>query len=119
MLLSICIPTFNRSEKLDNCLNSILISKEQHHSDFEVCIADNNSSDNTKKIVDKYKNTLNINYHKNSENLGFARNATKVVSLAKGKFTWYGEKCASTMAVAYSSGDMDEPKIVSLLKNCR
>ena len=88
MLLSICIPTFNRSEKLDNCLNSILISKEQHHSDFEVCIADNNSSDNTKKIVDKYKNTLNINYHKNSENLGFARNATKVVSLAKGKFTW-------------------------------
>ena len=26
MLLSICIPTFNRSEKLDNCLNSILIS---------------------------------------------------------------------------------------------
>ena len=37
---------------------------------------------------------------------------------SKGKFTWYGEKCASTMAVAYSSGDMDEPKIVSLPKNC-
>ena len=38
---------------------------------------------------------------------------------SKGKFTWYGEKCASTMAVAYSSGDMDEPKIVSFLYNFR
>ena len=54
MLLSICIPTFNRSEKLDNCLNSILISKQQYkETDFEICIADNNSSDDTKKIVDK------------------------------------------------------------------
>ncbi len=89
MLLSICIPTFNRSEKLDNCLNSILISKQQYkETDFEICVADNNSSDNTKKIVDKYKNLLNINYHKNSENLGFARNAKKVVGLAKGKYTW-------------------------------
>tara|TARA_Y100000590_G_C15664210_1_gene993854 strand:- start:730 stop:1749 length:1020 start_codon:yes stop_codon:yes gene_type:complete len=89
MLLSICIPTFNRSEKLDNCLNSILISKEQYtENDFEICIADNNSNDNTKEIVDKYKSFLNINYYKNSENLGFARNAKKVIGLAKGKYSW-------------------------------
>ena len=33
---------------------------------------------------------------------------------SRGKFTWYGERCASTMAVTYSSGDSDEPKIVNM-----
>ena len=28
MILSICIPTYNRINQLDNCLNSILISKK-------------------------------------------------------------------------------------------
>ena len=89
MLLSICIPTFNRAEKLENCLNSILISQQYcEENDFEVCISDNYSDDNTKNIVEIYQSKLNINYFKNSENLGFARNAIKVVSLANGKYSW-------------------------------
>ena len=32
---------------------------------------------------------------------------------SRGIFPWYGEKCSSTMAVTFSSGDNDEPKIVS------
>ena len=87
MLLSICIPTYNRSEQLDNCLNSILISGSKYNN-FEVCVSDNNSSDNTKQIVEKYKDKLNINYSKNSKNIGFARNAISVVSMAKGKYSW-------------------------------
>ena len=47
MLLSICIPTYNRINQLDNCLNSILISTKKINqtelSDFEVCISDNAS----------------------------------------------------------------------------
>ena len=79
MLLSICIPTYNRSEKLDNCLNSILISIQNvKERNFEICISDNCSSDNTEKIVKKYKNLFEINYHKNNDNLGFAFNAKKL-----------------------------------------
>jgi len=89
MLLSICIPTFNRSEKLKNCLNSILISLNcTKEKDFEICISDNNSNDNTEEIVSRFKQNLNINYQKNEENLGFALNAIKVVQMAKGKYTW-------------------------------
>ena len=29
------------------------------------------------------------------------------------KFPWYGEKCSSTLAVTYSSGNNDEPKIAT------
>ena len=89
MLLSICIPTFNRAEKLDNCLNSILISKQlcKDH-DLEICFSDNDSNDNTKNVVDSYKSKLNINYFKNSKNLGFAKNAINVVGLARGEYSW-------------------------------
>ena len=38
MLLSICIPTYNRPEHLKNCLNSICTQKSK---DFEVGISDN------------------------------------------------------------------------------
>ena len=33
----------------------------------------------------------------------------------QGKFPWYGEKCASTMATTYSSGSYADQKIVSRL----
>ena len=35
---------------------------------------------------------------------------------SRGIFPWYGEKCSSTMAVTFSSGDNDEPKIVRIVK---
>ncbi len=89
MILSICIPTFNRVKSLDNCLNSILISK--NHVDnfhFEICVSDNNSGQDTEKIIRKYSQDLNIKFHKNKENYGFAINGIKAVSMAKGKYSW-------------------------------
>ena len=55
MILSICIPSYNRLDCLDNCLNSILIaSKNVKNFKFEVCISDNNSSKDPIEIIDKY-----------------------------------------------------------------
>lgn len=89
MLLSICIPTYNRSSQLDNCLNSILVSNSfSNENDFEICISDNNSKDKTEEVVKKYTKYIKINYNKNSQNLGFAKNAIKVISMAKGKYSW-------------------------------
>ena len=89
MIFSICIPTFNRRESLDNCLNSIFISN-QHVSDFkyEICISDNCSSDDVSSVIKKYSHILDIKFNKNNKNLGFALNALKSVSMAKGKFAW-------------------------------
>ena len=54
-LLSICIPTFNRANLLNNLLNSIDIANIDA-SIVEVCISDNNSTDNTKeKVITKTK----------------------------------------------------------------
>ena len=57
--LSICIPTFNRLECLDNCLNSILISsKYSKNFKFEVCISDNHSEKNPETIIKKYHDLM-------------------------------------------------------------
>ena len=51
-LLTIAIPTFNRSKFLYKNLSYL---KSQYNSNFSILIQDNASSDDTKYIVDKYK----------------------------------------------------------------
>ena len=85
MLLSICIPTYNRVQNLEDCLNSIKISNiSQNNLDFEVCISDNGSLEDPSKIVEKFKKFFKIKFNRNNKNLGFALNAIKTVSMAEG-----------------------------------
>ena len=86
--LSICIPTYNRIECLNNCLNSILIAKKKYNFDFDVCISDNCSKANVKELINKYSPFLDITFNRNLDNLGLGVNILKAVSLAKGEFVW-------------------------------
>tara|TARA_B100001248_G_scaffold252661_1_gene229078 strand:+ start:12772 stop:13776 length:1005 start_codon:yes stop_codon:yes gene_type:complete len=88
MLLSICIPTYNRVLHLDNCLNSIFLAKKRKNLKFEVCVSDNGSSQNTGKIINKYKKKLNIKFHKFKKNKGFALNLLKAIRMASGEYVW-------------------------------
>ena len=89
MMFSICIPTFNREQHLNNCLNSILLaSKNVKDFEFEVCVSDNNSNYDIEDIIQKYKSSINIKFNKNKKNLGFSLNAIKSVNMASGKFAW-------------------------------
>lgn len=58
-LFSIVIPTYNCEKFISKTLNSIIKTQE---SNLEVVICDDSSTDNTKKIIDKYHNKLNINF---------------------------------------------------------
>ena len=87
MLLSICIPTYNRPESLLNCLNSL--AKQKNKKDFEVCISDNCSKKNIKNLIKPFRKKLNIKYKKNRKNLGFTLNVLKVSLMAKGEFIWF------------------------------
>ena len=86
MLISICIPTYNRPKNLINCLNSLLLQKNKK---FEVCISDNCSKENIKELIKPYKKKLKIRFNRNKKNLGFALNLLKVSSMAKGEFIWF------------------------------
>ena len=88
MKLSICIPTYNRAAHLANCLNSIILSNSQSDFNFEICVSDNNSNDETEDVVRQAQSKIDIKYHKNSSNLGIPRNFLNVVSMAEGDFVW-------------------------------
>lgn len=86
-ILSICIPTYNRSGYLYFTLKSIVeqeIFKNTY--DVEIIISDNHSSDLTERIskifVEKFPDK--IIYNKNEENIG-DKNFEKVLQLANGE----------------------------------
>ena len=88
-LLSICIPTFNRSELLDLCLATVLPQVSQFASEVECVISDNASSDRTSEVITKYAGTYPVRVFRNEENIGIIGNITKSVSeLARGKFAY-------------------------------
>jgi abequosyltransferase len=85
-LMSICIPTYNRSHFLKLCLTSIY-SQKFDHSLIEVIVSDNCSTDDTPEIVENYKRLFpNLRYIRNETNIGPDRNILKVIQEAKGTF---------------------------------
>ncbi len=90
ILLSIAIPTWNRSHSLENLLNNILRQARELKGEVEVCVSDNCSTDNTCEVIMglKAKYPGLINYHKNKENLGSDRNTLKVIKMSGGDFIW-------------------------------
>ena len=66
-LFSIIIPTYNRSQDLVRCLNSLV---SQTYKNFEVIVCDNASIDDTKFVIENYNGLLNLNYIYLNENSG-------------------------------------------------
>lgn len=83
--LSLCIPTFNRSDFLNDLLNSLIFNKSK---DFEIIIVDNNSTDNTFEIVNNFKTKLSIHYFLNKKNNGANYSVKKIFKNANGKYIW-------------------------------
>lgn len=85
ILLSICIPTYNRASVLDLCIKSI-VSQTGFDNRTEIVILDNASTDNTTEIVTIYsKYYSNIKYYRNDENIGMEKNILKVLEYGNGK----------------------------------
>jgi GT2 family glycosyltransferase len=86
--LSIIIVTWNSEEEIAECLRAVSdrISKDGDLS-FEIIIVDNNSSDNTYRVLEKYKSYFNENITliRNSDNLGFTKACNQGIDLAKGQ----------------------------------
>jgi len=88
MKISICIPSYNRAAHLTNCLQSIILNKSRSKIDFEVCVSDNCSTDETEDVVRRAQASIAIKYQKNLKNLGIPKNFLNVVEMAHGEFVW-------------------------------
>ena len=83
-LLSICIPTYNRSQYLKKTLDSIICQEEFSPDNVEIVISDNCSTDDTEIVCKEYTEQYeNIKYFRNNENIR-DRNFPLVLSKGSG-----------------------------------
>jgi glycosyltransferase involved in cell wall biosynthesis len=83
-IVSVCVPTYNGLQFLQECLDSII---SQTFSDFELLIVDDRSDDRTLKIAEEYADRdSRIVIVRNPENLGLVGNWNRCIELAKGEW---------------------------------
>jgi abequosyltransferase len=90
-LLTIAIPTFNRSALLHQQLTWLAQAVKGFEADCEIFISDNCSTDNTEKVVNTWQKTLNnitLKYNKNPKNIGLMRNFAACLQVANSEYVW-------------------------------
>lgn len=90
-LLTIAIPTFNRVNSLRRSLGAIvrqIDAMECGWEKIEVIVSDNCSTDETKQLVQEFRQRSNIIYFRNSVNLGMEGNFLTCFEKANGNLVW-------------------------------
>jgi glycosyltransferase involved in cell wall biosynthesis len=83
--VSICIPTLNRANTIEQTLESIAAQKV----DVEVVVVDGASTDNTASILGAWRERLpRLAYHRGKRNGGVERDTDTAVQLATGSYCW-------------------------------
>lgn len=87
-MVTIGIPTYNRSRYLRKCLEAIFYDIGDDPQ-FEVLVSDNCSDDDTQILVEGFAARYsNLNYVRNTENIGSAANFDQVYNMARGEFVF-------------------------------
>jgi glycosyltransferase involved in cell wall biosynthesis len=105
-VVSICVPTFNRSRYLTSLLESLAVQLEGFPYPYELVIADNASPDDTGAVAKRFAEQLSIRYIRHDENIGCFANVQFVMMQAAGRYVIYlsdddcllGEPVAATIA---------------------
>lgn len=85
--LGIAIPTYNRSQKLRELLDSIVPQAIKWN--VSIFIVDDNSSDRTDVVLKEFsKNFPLLKYKKNRRNLGMYLNTLEAMEFAESQFVW-------------------------------
>lgn len=113
--LSIIIPNYNHSLYLDERIQSVL---NQTFQDFEVIILDDCSTDNSREVIEKYKNNPRIScvlFNKKNSGSTFIQ-WNKGFELAKGKYIWIAESDdvadSHFLEIIFSNINLNDPVLI-------
>ena len=83
-LITICIPTYNRSDRVTNLIKTLL--SFELNNEIEILVIDDYSSDNTFESLSQFSDVPNVSVYRNPQNLSFARTKLKYFNLCKTEF---------------------------------
>ena len=91
-LLSIVVPTYNRSVPLHLLLSQLSKECESFNGQIEIVIGNNNSTDNTGAVLDNFvlenENNLTIRIFTQPTNIAVSKHFRFIIAKANGLFTW-------------------------------
>ena len=88
-LLSICVPTYNRSRYLASLLEGLAAQLEAFPYPYELVISDNASTDDTSAVVARFLDRLPIRSIRHAETIGCYPNVVFAMTQARGRFMLY------------------------------
>lgn len=89
MILQICVPTYNRCEKVLKTVDFLISEINQLDADIGIHVKDNNSTDATfSELQKKFKSIPYIKISKNDTNVGLVGNLLLLISESQGQYTW-------------------------------
>lgn len=81
-LISICIPTYERADRLKETIESVL---HQTLENYEIVVVDNGSTDHTEEVVRSFPDSR-IRFFQNDRNIGAAMNHNRCLLESKGTY---------------------------------
>lgn len=84
MLVSVIVITYNHEKFLDYAIESVL--NQETRFKIEILIGNDCSTDNTKQVLEKYKNIDNIIIYNRKKNLGANKNLIDLINRAEGRY---------------------------------
>lgn len=87
-LLTVCISTYNRADKLSKNLENWFNLNNDKNNAVKLFVFDNCSTDNTNTICSAYLKKKNFTYIRNKKNVGILGNLEICAERANGKYVW-------------------------------
>jgi hypothetical protein len=118
-LLTVCIPTHNRREVLEECLKSVLPQADA--LGVGVCVSDNGSSDGTWQVLETLKGEYPwMQIMRHTRDIGYRDNLTGVVLSSHARYVWpLGDKyILFPGALEFVVGELVRLHPDALLVNC-
>jgi glycosyltransferase involved in cell wall biosynthesis len=91
LILSICLPTYNRANQLDRQLGWVAQEIVGFEHECEIIVSDNCSTDHTQNIVEKWRSyfsSVTFQANRNAENIGWIKNFSYCLHTAIAPHTW-------------------------------
>jgi glycosyltransferase involved in cell wall biosynthesis len=88
-LLSLCVPTYNRSRYLASLLEGLAAQLAAFPYPYELVISDNASTDDTPAVVARFLDRLPIRAIRHAETIGAGSNVMFVTEQARGRYAVY------------------------------
>ncbi len=90
-LLSVCIPTYNRSEYLKGLIKNILLESDKYNlsNELQIVIVDGHSKDNTREMIKEFASRKNFKFYSRSQNKGIDKDIIKAVEISDAEFCWF------------------------------